>query len=204
MISLRLPGMIKYFAILVVGVAGLHPVPADSQKAPNPADCWVRGDRKDLELRASPLDSASISIAGNTVKVCYGRPRKLGRPIMGRLVPFGEPWRLGADEATSIYLPARGSVAGVSLSPGLYSLYAIPGENVWHIVVNAVATRWGVPIDSAVIARDIGRATVPSEIVSKSEDLLRMHFESVANVAELVIQWDRTRVRIPVRIEAGS
>lgn len=60
--------------------------------------CWVRGDRADLELRASPFDSAAVSLDAGTVKVCYSRPTKLGRPIMGRLVPYGVPWRMGADE----------------------------------------------------------------------------------------------------------
>ena len=193
--------MIIYFAILLTAAGALLPLPAISQKTADPAECWVRGDRKDLELRASPLDSASISIGAGTVKVCYGRPRKLGRPIMGRLVPFGEPWRLGADEATAIHLPAPGSIAGISLKPGWYSLYAMPGEAQWRIVVNAVANRWGTPIDSAVRSRDVGSATVASESVPKSEDLLRMYFEPTGEGAELVVHWDKTRVRIPVKLE---
>lgn len=72
-----------------------------------------------------------VTLAGREVKICYSRPRKLGRPIMGRLVPFGKPWRLGADEATAVYLPTRGSIAGVKIEPGWHSLYAIPGERTW-------------------------------------------------------------------------
>lgn len=48
-----------------------------------------------------------VELEGGTVKVCYSRPRKLGRPVMGRLVPYGEPWRLGANEATAIHVPFR-------------------------------------------------------------------------------------------------
>ena len=49
--------------------------------------CWVRGERADLELRASPFDSTAVALEPGVVKVCYSRPRKLGRPLMGRLVP---------------------------------------------------------------------------------------------------------------------
>lgn len=161
--------------------------------------CWVRGDRADLELRASPFDSASVSLDAGTVKVCYSRPRKLGRPIMGRLVPYGVAWRMGADEATSIHLPVAGSVAGVDLEAGWYSLYAIPGERDWQIVVNREARRWGTPIDDAVRAADIGRGTVPAHSTDSSEDLLRMRFDqSAGNASELVVHWDRRAVRIPV------
>lgn len=166
--------------------------------------CWVRGDRADLELRASPFDSASVRLDAGTVKVCYSRPRKLGRPIMGRLVPYGMPWRMGADEATSIHLPVAGSVAGVELQAGWYSLYAVPGEREWQIVVNREARRWGTPIDDAVRAADIGRGKVPAHATDSSEDLLRMRFDgSAENASELVVHWDRTAVRIPIVLHTG-
>ena len=185
----------KYVATAVLllttsaGTAGAQEVPG----------CWVRGERADLELRASPFDSASVALDAGTVKVCYSRPRKLGRPIMGRLVPYGAPWRMGADEATSIHLPVAGSVAGVDLQPGWYSLYAVPGEREWQIVVNREARRWGTPIDDAVRAADIGHGNVSAHTADSFEDLLRARFDQSAdNAAELVVHWDRTAVRIPV------
>jgi hypothetical protein len=161
--------------------------------------CWVRGERADLELRASPFDSATVSLAAGDVKVCYSRPRKLGRPIMGRLVPYGRPWRMGADEATSIYLPVAGMFGGVALEPGWYSLYAIPDASEWRIVVNADAHRWGVPIDDAVRARDIGSAVLPSETTSNAEELLLIRLlRTSGNAANVILQWDRTVVRVPL------
>ena len=112
---------------------------------------------------------------------------------MGRLVPYRVPWRMGADEATSIHLPVAGSVAGVELQAGWYSLYAVPGEREWQIVVNREARRWGTPIDDAVHAADIGRGTVRAHATDASEDLLRMRFDrSAGNATELVVHWDRT------------
>lgn len=118
---------------------------------------------------------------------------------MGRLVPFGEPWRLGADEATAIFLPSPGSVAGVPVDSGWYSLYAEPSESEWRIAVNAERERWGIPIDEDVRAHDLGSGTVPVEsttgVVEMMTARLERHTETTADV---IVEWDRTRVRIPI------
>lgn len=183
----------------------LAPSFALAQQPDTSLSCWVQGPRSDLEIRASPFDSASVKLGDQIVKVCYSRPRKLGRPIMGRLVPFGAPWRLGADEATAIYIPTRGSVAGVAVEPGWYSLYAIPNEREWQIVVNRRVQRWGVPIDSTVRRMDVGNGTVAVEDSRTPEDLLRMTFANASrDKADLVVQWDRTIVRIPVTLSVSG
>src|SRR6478672_7462594 len=114
--------------------------------------CWFRPApaQGEAEKRKSAHDSASVALDGGTVKVCYGRPHQNGREIMGKLVPYGEPWRVGADEATAIHVPFPARIAGVNVEPGWYSLYAIPGAKQWQIVVNSDAQRWGVPIDAKV------------------------------------------------------
>jgi len=163
--------------------------------------CWVRGERADLELRGSPFDSASVTLDPGTVKVCYSQPRKLGRPIMGRLVSFGEPWRLGANEATAIHLPVRARVAGVVADPGWYSLYAVPGERAWGIVVNRDWQRWGIPIDDEVMQADVGSGTVPVSTSDGETELLTLRFQRTAPAsADLVVEWERTTVRIPVEL----
>jgi hypothetical protein len=106
---------------------------------------------------------------------------------------------MGADEATSIYLPVAGTLGGVALEPGWYSLYAIPDEGEWRIVVNADAHRWGIPIDDAVRARDIGSVVVPSETTSNAEELLRVRLHRTSgNAANVIVEWDRTVVRVPL------
>ncbi len=161
--------------------------------------CWIRGDPADLELRASVHDSASIVLDSGTVKVCYARPRRLGRPIMGRLVPYGAPWRMGADEATSIRVPFRASIAGVEVEPGWYSLYAIPEEGRWRIVVNGEARRWGVPIDAAVRTKDLGSGVVATERLLESVEILTITLRPTStSSATMDVAWANTRVRIPV------
>jgi hypothetical protein len=164
--------------------------------------CWIRGDRAAVASRPSALDSTSIAISGRSVKVCYGAPKKNGRDIMGGLVPFGQPWRIGANEATTIYMPARGSIAGVTVQPGWYSLYAVPTQNEWRVFVNSAVERWGVPIDDAVRAKDIGSGVARVEAADSPQEALRLQLLARPdNAADLVLQWDRTRIRIPVTLD---
>ena len=173
-----------------------------SAQSDAPQACWVRGSPDRLASRPSILDSASVQFGTSTVKVCYGRPRKNDRQIMGGLVPFGAPWRMGANEATVIYMPSGGSIAGVSVQAGWYSLYAIPSEKEWQIVVNSATQRWGVPINASVREKDVGTGSVSAESTSSLEDQLRMSFEKRGTKsADLVVQWDLTRVRIPVSLK---
>lgn len=199
---------LRLFAIggALVWAAGDHPALAQQSASSAPA-CWVQGDPADLDIRASPFDSVTASLAGEQVKVCYSRPRKLGRPIMGRLVPFGEPWRLGADEATAIHVPVPVTIAGVAVEPGWYTLYAIPDEREWAIVVNRGVQRWGIPIDEAVRANDIGAGEVRVETLPGTVELLTASLEPVGSGLDLLFEWDRTRVRIPIRpssVSAGT
>jgi hypothetical protein len=163
--------------------------------------CWMRGTREAVAGRPSAFDSTSIMLRGGEVKVCYSAPKKSGRLIMGGLVPFGEPWRLGANEATAIYMPARGTVAGVPVNAGWYTLYVIPSAKDWTVVVNSSIQRWGIPIDANVRAKDVGNGTVPVEATSSLEEALKLRLVGTgASSANLVVQWDRTRVSIPVTI----
>ena len=162
--------------------------------------CWIRGPADKLAERASPLDSIAVQIGGGTMKLCYSRPSARGRKIMGGVVPFDEPWRLGANEATSIHVPFAGEIAGVRVEPGTYTLYAIPAASKWQIVVNRGVQRWGVPIDNEVRAKDVGAGTVTTESLGAPVETLTLKFSPAAgNATELVLEWEKTRVRIPIR-----
>jgi hypothetical protein len=186
----------KVLFALIVGLS-LSTQSAFGQSANNA--CWVDPKQPALDLRASPFDSATVKTEAGEIKACYSRVRKLGRPTMGRLVPYGAPWRLGADEATSIFLPVPGTIAGVSLGAGWYSLYTVPTEREWRIFVNANRERWGVPIDSTVRRRDIGSGTVTVDSNSEVQDMMLLRFERTSGRStELVFRWDQTMVRIPI------
>ncbi len=182
---------------VVTLLAGLMTLPLEGQDLPA---CWRRGDPGALARRPSPPDSAVATVDGAKIKVCYSRPSARGRTIMGELVPYGEPWRLGANEATSIHLDFAAEIAGVRVQPGSYSLYVIPGENQWTVAVNRSVERWGIPVDDAVVAQDLGRGTVTVERLDQHVEQLTLRFAAAGpGTTELIVEWERTRVRIPIR-----
>ncbi|MEP7066914.1 MAG: DUF2911 domain-containing protein [Gemmatimonadota bacterium] len=161
--------------------------------------CTLQEKPERVAQRKSPHDSAAVALEGGTVKVCYGRPHQNGRAIMGKLLPYGEPWRIGADEATVIHVPFAASIAGVKVEPGWYSLYAVPGAKEWKIVVNSEPVRWGVPIDAAVQTKDIGSGMVASEhLATPAEQLTITLSKASAAKATMDIAWSDTHVRVPI------
>lgn len=181
----------------ILAVLGAALPIALAAQAPQGA-CTHRGSAADLVKRASPLDSVQLTVDSATVKVCYSRPSVKGRPIMGGLVPVGQPWRLGANEPTRLTLPFAADVAGVRVAPGTYSLYVVPQATSWEVHVNKAVDRWGIPIDEQVQAQDVGKGTVPVETLAQPVELLTLRLVA-GSPSELVVEWEKTRVRIPIR-----
>lgn len=153
--------------------------------------CVVMGD---VEGRASPLQELSFSYDGGEGLLCYGAPSARERVVMGELVPYGEVWRLGANEATALHLSAAATVGGVALEAGSYSLYATPGETEWEFHVNSEYDRWGIPIDAAVQSTEVGSfMATPSATADMVE---MMTFEQVEGALRL--SWENTQVDIPL------
>lgn len=178
-------------AALATGALLSSPAPLAAQGGPA---CHVAND---LEGRASPLDSVSVELMGATAKVCYGRPSANDREVMGGLVPFGEPWRTGANEATALHLTFPAEVAGIRVDPGSYAIYTVPGETEWEVVLASNYARWGIPIPGDDV---IGRATVSAESTDAHVETLTIGVDAASEMeAHLVIEWERTRIRIPVR-----
>lgn len=178
--------------------AGLELDPAVNSDV---ADFWCAfpGPTEELRERRSPPDSLDAAVGGGRLKVCYSRPSARGRVIMGELVPFGEPWRTGANEAALIHLGFPARVAGVRLEPGTYSFYTIPGRDAWEVVINRSVYRDGVPIDTDVRAQDVGRGRASVEQLERHVERLTFDVRPTGpGSAELWLEWEMTRVRIPV------
>ena len=180
--------------------------PGASMEAAAPAFsevCQTSAGPDALAERPSPLQSTTAELDNAAATVCYGSPSARGREVMDALVPMDAPWRLGANEATAIHLTSASMIGEVAVDAGSYSLYAIPGAESWEIVVNGTAGRWGVPIDASVRATDIGSFTVTPEALTEAVEALTMTFEGGGTEATLVVDWEMTRIRIPVRLAAG-
>src|SRR6516164_3013766 len=97
---------------------------------------------QELNVRTSLMAVASILYKDSYFKIVYSQPQKRGREIFGKLVPFGQVWRTGANEATELTATADINVNGVLLKAGTYSLFSIPEKDKWTIVINRDLGQW--------------------------------------------------------------
>jgi hypothetical protein len=140
-----------------------------------------------------------VELGGEEAKLCYGRPSAAGGPMVGGRFPFGTPWEMGANEPTTLHLPFPARVGSVELAPGSYSLYAIPGEERWTIVINGNPDRWGVPLGADVRSADLGSFDVTPERTSAAVQRLTFTFSGTdARSGSLVYTWERLALTIPI------
>jgi hypothetical protein len=155
-----------------------------------------------LEGRPSPYDSTLVEVGGAQAKICYGRPSARDRVIFGGHLPYDTIWRTGANEPTIIHLPVAAEIAGLAVEPGSYSIYTVPGREEWTVIVNRSTSQWGIETAYTpdVRAQEVGRATVPAETIPTHEETFVITTEPTdANSTNIVLTWERTRVRVPIR-----
>jgi len=129
-------------------------------------------------------------------RAIFSRPQKNGRTIFGDLIEYGKLWRMGANEASEIefFIPVK--IGGVKIKKGRYTLFCIPFEQKWTMILNRETDTWGAfKYDEA---KDVTRLDIP---VIKQTDLLEnfvMAFEKSGNGCNLVIAWDAIKVMLPI------
>lgn len=163
--------------------------------------------------RPSPLGWARTTIGDAYVSVVYGRPYKRGRNNIfgtkdsGAIVPYGERWRTGANEATEITLTRDLLVAGKRLAAGTYSLFTTPGADNWAVHFNSRLGLDGLGVfaDNKLTPVDLPPTDVltvsvkPTQLPEDKEvDQFTIEFERTATGTDLVLRWIRTEVRVPL------
>lgn len=173
--------------------------------AQDPA-CITSASAASLAKRASPLDSVAFAVGTARVKVCYGRPSSRGRTMLGGTnVPFGRLWRTGANEPTMIHASAPVSIAGVRLDAGTYSLYTVPDSNGWEIVLNRSIEQWGDEgsYNDAVKKLEVGRGKARAWKTEAHVEQFTIRPESKGGATTLILEWEKTRVAVPVAAGGG-
>ena len=162
--------------------------------------CLTTANPESLAKRASPLDSVSFTVGSAAVKVCYGRPSLRGRHMIGGTHhPFGKLWRTGANEPTTIHTTAPIVVAGIRIPAGATSLYTVPGESTWEVVLNGSTEQWGDEGSyDKVKATEIGRAKIASGHVGTSVEQFTIRQESKGGTVVLILEWETTRISVPI------
>lgn len=152
------------------------------------------------KMDASPMDLVMARPDKDSkpyARVIYSRPQKKGRDIFGDLVPYGKVWRTGANEATEldIYTPLK--FGNTTLKAGSYTLYTIPNEDDWTIIISSDTNVWGAY--SYKKDKDVARITVETKDAAAPIETLSMIFKTDTKGTTLMIGWDDHYVEIPFK-----
>jgi hypothetical protein len=147
--------------------------------------------------RPSPAESANCDLGGSkTIKTNYSSPRMKGRKIYGGLVPFGEVWRTGANEATTFVASADLDVGGKSVPAGNYTMFTVPNPDKWTLIINKKTGEWGIPYEYQ--GDELVRVDMKvSKLSSPLEDFTISYAKS-GGKCEMRIDWETTRASVDI------
>jgi len=151
-----------------------------------------------LKPRPSPLELVTMKYDDTYVKITYGRPHIRGRDIFGdtTLVPYGDVWRTGANEATEITLTGDIKMAGNEVKAGTYTVFTIPEEDNWTIILNSELGQWGAYNYNPDF--DVLRFDIPTQTTEVIYEPFTIEFEQHDHTTNILMMWDKTKVEIPL------
>jgi hypothetical protein len=143
----------------------------------------------------SPHAKSEWKVVGANVAIEYGKPFLKGRPE-AQMMPVGQPWRSGADEATVITTDKPLTFGKVTLAPGSYTINTLPGDKEWQIIFGKLSQpkQWGVPYQPAL---EIGRAPMKLGKTSAPVEQVTYSIDPSTTGGTLRIEWGTVRATTP-------
>ncbi|MBU2947325.1 DUF2911 domain-containing protein [Zobellia uliginosa] len=149
-------------------------------------------DKSPMDMAAYPTD---YKVSAKTARVIYSRPQLKGRSL-SELAPAGKVWRTGANEAAEVTFYSDVNFGGKEIKAGTYSIFTIPGQGEWTVVLNNNLNQWGAY--SYDEGADVARVSVPSAEDSNSLEEFSIAFKEAGDSFEMVMGWDKTRISVPI------
>lgn len=175
--------MPKKFLIAIAAIAFMFAVSAFAQQ--------------DKSKRPSPPGTAEVTLNGKKITIDYSRPSMRGRKIMGELVPYGEVWRTGANEATTLTTEGNVKVGGAEVPAGKYTLYTLPSEGTWKLIINKETGQWGTVYHQA---QDLARVDMEKSQLSQPVEQFTISLQKLNDKeARLIMEWETTRLSVSIR-----
>jgi DUF2911 family protein len=155
--------------------------------------------QQDKSKRPSPPGTAEVTLKGKKVTIDYSRPSARGRKIIGGVVPYGEVWRTGANEATALKTEVALNIGGTKVPAGTYTLYTLPSETTWKLIINKQTGQWGTEYHQE---QDLARVDLQKSQTKQPVEQFTISFDKKDDAnATLVMEWENTRVSVPVKAE---
>jgi len=147
--------------------------------------------------RPSPAAKATCALAdGKTITVDYSSPRAKGRKIFGGLVPYGEVWRAGANEATTFVTTADLMVGGTHVPAGSYTIFTIPNKDKWTLIISKKTGEWGIPYPGA--DQDFARVDMKAAALPSAVENFTIAFDKSGGGCTLRMDWETTRASVEI------
>jgi Protein of unknown function (DUF2911) len=151
----------------------------------------------DKSKRASPAAHAEFQFSdGKTVIVDYSSPRAKGRKIFGGLVPFGQVWRAGANEATTFVLNTDLTVGGKLVPAGSYTIFVVPEADKWTLIINKKTGEWGTPYNGE--ATELARIPMKVSALPSVLENFTITFDKNGNGCTMRMDWETTRASVEI------
>ena len=153
--------------------------------------------QQDKSKRPSPPATATFDLGGGkSVTVDYSSPRLKGRHVGGEVAPFGQVWRVGANESTTFVTTADVTVGGTSVPAGSYTIFAIPNKDKWTLIISKKTGEWGT--DYPGPSNDLARVDMKVSALPSSVENFTISFEKSASGANLNLDWETTRASVAI------
>jgi len=147
--------------------------------------------------KPSPPASATCDLGGGkTIKTDYSSPRMKGRKIYGGLVPYGDVWRTGANEATTFVTSSDVVVGGKAVPAGSYTIFTVPSADNWKLIINKKTGEWGIPYKYE--SDELGRVDMKVSKLPSPVENFTISYEKSGNGCTLNIDWETTRASVDI------
>ncbi len=154
--------------------------------------CLAQGGAK-----PSPAASASCDLGGGkSIKTDYSSPRMKGRKIYGGLVPYGEVWRTGANEATTFVTSADVMVGGKAVPAGSYTIFTVPAADKWTLIINKKTGEWGIPYKYE--SDELGRVDMKVSALPSAMENFTISYAKSGSGCTLNVEWEKTKASVDI------
>jgi hypothetical protein len=152
---------------------------------------------------ASPACTIKQRVGLTDIEIVYSRPGVKNRTIFGGIVPYGQVWRTGANQATKVTFSTPVKLEGTDIPAGTYALFTIPGEKEWTVIINKGAAQWGAFQYNE--KDDVVRFKVTPVTLAETVETFTIEFNRIRDEsAVLNLVWEKTVVPISLEVDVTS
>lgn len=153
--------------------------------------------QQDKNARPSPPAQAQCKFPdGKTITVDYSSPRAKGRKIFGGLVPYGEIWRTGANDATTLVTTADVTVGGKDVPGGKYTIFTVPAQDKWTLIINKHTGEWGIPYKYQ--SEELARVPMQVSKTSAPVENFTISFNQSGGDCALQMSWENAQASVEI------